>query len=545
MTQSPSESPNVQTGTLRPEWVTLLFAISREFASTLELDEVLAKALNLTTQTLGANVGSIFLLDSEGRAIRSILARSNLPPEIKSPTVAAVMSKGLAGWVYQHGRADIVLDTQADDRWFFFAGDTLVTRSAMAAPLLRRNEVIGIVTLQHPEPNHFTRRQLELLEAIAAQAASAVENASLYTRVANERATLQSIVGGVHDNILVTDLKRNLILANPAAFRSLALGQQAYGRPVGEVAAEPALIEFYQSARDDEIALKEVMLEDGRVFDCALVRLPGVGQMLSMHDVTTFKRLDALKDEFVSHVAHDLKAPLSIMQGYAWVLNEMPGLAEDALDHIQQILQAVDRMRALIDNILDIGRINMGIQAEFAPVSIASVVKESIVSMEALAKEKKVILSSQVAADLPPVNGAQVRLGQAVTNLVGNALKFTPADGSVTVGAAMEAGQIVVRVVDTGPGIPPALQSKLFQKFSRLGQKETRKEEGHGLGLAIVKSVIDAHGGRVWVESQVGQGSTFAFSLPLSQPTREDNPSETRPAPVFTEDQNEQRMRGI
>lgn len=107
----------------------MLLAISHEFASTLELDEVLAKVLSLTTHTLGASVGSIFLLDAEGRAIRSILARSNLPPEIKSPTVAAVMSKGLVGWVYQHRRADILLDTQADERWFFFPGDTLVTRS--------------------------------------------------------------------------------------------------------------------------------------------------------------------------------------------------------------------------------------------------------------------------------------------------------------------------------------------------------------------------------------------------------------------------------
>jgi signal transduction histidine kinase len=151
-------------------------------------------------------------------------------------------------------------------------------------------------------------------------------------------------------------------------------------------------------------------------------------------------------------------------------------------------------------------------------VSIASVVQDSLKNMQTLAREKRIALTTQVESGLPDVYGSALRLGQAVNNLVGNALKFTPPGGSVHVQAGLDVGHVVVRVIDDGPGIPPRLHARLFQKFARLGQGATQKNEGHGLGLAIVKSVVDVHGGRVWAESQPGKGSMFAFSIPPLEP---------------------------
>ena len=523
---APLSAPESPPGpsALAPDWIELLYEVTRQFASSLELDEVLGQVLTLTVKAVRATAGSIFLLDTSGRVVRSILARDDLPPQIKYP-IAQMVNKGFAGWVYQNRQASIIADTTTDPRWHSSSDDPSVARSAIAAPLIRREIVIGIVIMQHLETNAFNRRELQLLEAIAAQAAAVIENAALYTNATNERSMLQAVIASARDIVIVTDVKDRLILVNPMAQRSLGIHEQFQARPFAEVFREPALVEFYAVASEDDHALGEVRFDDGRVFDCALARVPNVGKVLSMHEVTTFKQLDALKSEFVSHVAHDLKAPLGVMQGYTWLLNDHQSLDDESRTYVHQITESIHRMRELIDNILDIGRIEMGLQADFQPVAIDRVARDSIKTMQTLAKDKNIVLRLEPGHEVPAVTGSPLRLGQAVINLVGNALKFTPTGGSVTVKTSFENGQVTVQVIDTGPGVPPHLQTKLFQKFARLGQGATQKNEGHGLGLAIVKSVVDAHGGRVWVESQPGKGSTFAFSLP---PLAEESPpSET------------------
>jgi two-component system, OmpR family, phosphate regulon sensor histidine kinase PhoR len=509
-TATPAKPPS---GILSSDWVETLYEITQQFATTLELDEVLGKALTLTVKAVKATAGSIFLLDTNGRVVRSILARGDLPPQIRYPVVETVMNKGFAGWIYQSRQASIIADTATDPRWHIFPDDTTVTASAIGAPFIRRDIVIGIVIVQHPEPNAFNRRQLQLLEAIAVQASGTIENAALYTSASNERSMLQAVIASARDIVIATDAKDRLLVINPMAQQSLSVHERFQGRTFTEVFREPALLDFYNSNESTEQALREVRFEDGRVFDCALSSVPTGGKVLSMHEVTAFKQLDALKSEFVSHVAHDLKAPLGVIQGYTWLLNDS-GMNDESRSYVQQIADSVTRMRGLIDNILDIGRIEMGIQAEFQPMEIGGIVEESVKSMQALARDKKIALTTTVVAGTPKVKASAMRLGQAVTNLVGNALKFTPVGGTVTVLASSDYDDVVVQVIDSGPGIPPHLQTKLFQKFSRLGQGATQKNEGHGLGLAIVKSVVEAHGGRVWVESKPGKGSIFAFSVP-------------------------------
>lgn len=516
-------APVPRTGSLSSDWIEILYEITQQFATSLELDEVLGKALTMTVKALKATSGSIFLLDISGRVVRSILARGEMPPQIRYPVVQTVMNRGFAGWIYQSRQASIIADTATDPRWHFFPDDTKVTGSAIGAPFIRREIVIGIVIVEHPDTNAFNRRQLQLLEAIASQAASAIENAALYTSVSNERSLLQTVIASARDIVIVTDVKDRLILVNPMAQQSLSIHERFQNRPFSDVFHEPALVEFYNSTEGGDQVLREVRFDDGRVFDCAVSRMPKVGKVLSMHEVTAFKQLDALKSEFVSHVAHDLKAPLGVIQGYTWLLHDM-GMNDEARSYVQQIADSVTRMRALIDNILDIGRIEMGIRAEFQPLEIGTVVEESAKNMMSLARDKKIALTTTVVAGTPKINASALRLGQAVTNLVGNALKFTPVGGTVTVLASSEGSDVVVQVIDSGPGIPPHLQAKLFQKFSRLGQGATQKNEGHGLGLAIVKSVVEAHGGRVWVESKPGKGSIFAFSVPAMEAEALPNP---------------------
>lgn len=516
MSDEPSFSHFANTS-FAAEWGGLLYEVSRQFASTLELEDVLSKVLSLTVQSVEASRGSIFLLDDAGRITRSLLSRRSLPVEVKNHTLAEVMRDGLAGWVYSAKKADLIFDTENDDRWHVFAEDTNVSRSAMAAPLLRRGKVIGIITMIHTKPNAFTPRHLMLLEVIATQAASAIENAAMYTEANLERLKLQAIIEGVQDVIFVTDVQERLILANPAAQTQLGIAPSAYQQPISQVLTDPAILDFYNHAQVGEEGKQEVTLKDLRTFNASLVHVPNVGKVIAMHDVSTFKLLNELKSQFVSQVSHDLKAPLAIIQGYAWLLNHTPELSDETRGYSTHILSSVDRMLGLISNLLDLGRIEMGIESEFTTTNLVEVVRTAAQNLAPLAEKKNLALEVRSSHEVIHVFGSALRLDQAATNLIGNAIKFTPQRGKVTISMRGDSHQAMVRVEDNGPGIPADMKPRLFEKFSRLGQANTMSQEGHGLGLAIVKSIVDAHNGKLWVESEVGKGSTFIFTLPIQK----------------------------
>ena len=280
--------------------------------------------LDLIVQALGANAGSIFLFDQDGYVSKSILARSDLAPEVKRHAIVTVMERGFAGWVFQNQKSDIIFDTETDGRWVILPATSIVTRSAMGAPFIRRGKVIGIVIIMHPEPNAFTPRHLLLLEMISTQAAAVIENAAMYAQANNERQTLQAIISGVRDITVVSDLLDRLILANPAAQQVLGLSQALYGNFLDELIKEKEVIEFYRSVVNGGDMEREVTLSNGRVYSCSMVKIPEVGWMIGMHDVTAHKQLDASKSEFVSHVSHDLRSPLAVIQGYVWLLDQTP-----------------------------------------------------------------------------------------------------------------------------------------------------------------------------------------------------------------------------
>lgn len=497
----------------------LVYEITRRFAGLLDLNEVLAEVLSLTVDTLGADQGSIFLLNQDQQVSHHILARHNLPPEESAYAVSTVLDKGLAGWALRQRQAALVEDTLADPRWYHLPDDELSTRSAIAVPLLYRGRINGLLTLTHSEPCLFTPQHLELAAAIGVQAATAVENARLFTRVRDERAVLQALINGVQDPIVVTDAKSQVRYINPAASALDERLSQAVGQSVEAVLPSDKLSRlFRQLLASGQSQNDEIPWPDGRTFDVTLAQVPDVGSIAVLHDVTHFKELDRMKSEFVASASHDLKAPLSVIYGYVELLQDiLPELDELATKCLDEITGSATRMQTLIITLLDLAQIEAGLDKAAVPCEMSEIIPDVLRGYHLQAGEKGITLSVRLATDLPTISGHPVRLGQAVSNLVGNALKYTPPGGQVTISAQASGQKIVVQVSDTGPGIPPAKQAGLFGKFYKVGAKATRDQEGHGLGLAIVKSVVEAHGGRVWVESTLGAGSTFAFSLPLAK----------------------------
>jgi signal transduction histidine kinase len=224
------------------------------------------------------------------------------------------------------------------------------------------------------------------------------------------------------------------------------------------------------------------------------------------------------KSQFLANMSHELRTPLNAILGYTELIldsiyGEMPQKARDVLDRVQRNGR---HLLGLINDVLDLSKIEAGqLSLSLADYSLKDVVHGVYSAVEPLALEKKIALRIEVPSDLPPGRGDERRLTQVLLNLVGNAIKFTD-NGEVVIRATASNGLFNLSVRDTGPGISEADQTKLFQEFQQVDNSITRKKGGTGLGLAISKRIIEMHGGRIWVESREGQGSTFSFTLPAT-----------------------------
>jgi signal transduction histidine kinase len=249
-----------------------------------------------------------------------------------------------------------------------------------------------------------------------------------------------------------------------------------------------------------------------------------------MRDITHLKELDELKSEFVATVSHDLRAPLTFVRGYAAMLPTAGELNRKQREYIERILHGVRQMSNLVDDLLDLGRIEAGVGLEREPCHLGAILAEAVDSMRSRATTKGVNLhieplsgSGSDPDGVAIVSGDAALLRQAITNLVDNAIKYTPSGGKVTAGLSMRSEgkgkrrRAVVHVSDTGIGIAPEDQVRLFEKFYRVQRRDAPRVSGTGLGLSIVKSIIERHGGEVRVDSELNKGSTFHIILPLSQ----------------------------
>jgi signal transduction histidine kinase len=229
------------------------------------------------------------------------------------------------------------------------------------------------------------------------------------------------------------------------------------------------------------------------------------------------------KSEFLANMSHELRTPLNAVLGYAELIQdgiygEVPSKMADVLERIQQNGR---HLLGLINDVLDLSKIEAG-QLTLSPVdySMRELVLDVVSATEALAAEKQLAIEVDAPADLPPGRGDERRLTQVLLNLVSNAIKFTEA-GRVSIRAKVEDGSFLVTVSDTGVGIAPEHQVRIFEEFQQVDSSSTRRKGGTGLGLAIAKRIVELHGGRIWVDSTPGQGSTFAFTLPLRVGERE------------------------
>lgn len=347
-----------------------------------------------------------------------------------------------------------------------------------------------------------------------------------FEAIERERGRLKAILDSTTDAILVTDSRGHLMLANPAAEHAFGIKTaDAVTRPLAQaIANEPLEQLFTRPAGDREALVEEIPLPDGRILYASAATIAdsdgrAIGRVAVMRDITALKELDAMKDEFVATVSHDLRSPLTFMRGYVTMISTAGDLNEKQQEFVDKIIRGVDQMSELIDDLLDIGRIEAGVGIEMAPCEMSSLVRMVVAELSGRAEAKNLKLQLELPPTLPLVVGDGALIKRAVANLVDNAIKYTP-EGSVTVRVRERDSYLVVSVSDTGIGIAPADQMRLFEKFYRIKRRDTIRIKGTGLGLAIVKSIAEKHNGKAWVESKLGKGSTFHLALPKEQPGR-------------------------
>lgn len=338
-----------------------------------------------------------------------------------------------------------------------------------------------------------------------------------------EKTELSAILSSMTEGVVVVDGGGKIRLLNEAFREQFQIGNEAIGKTILEAVRNVALQELIlEASKDGSVSARELTFlnPDERIFDvdAASLRAPdGVltGTVVVFHDITRIKKLENIRKEFVANVSHELRTPLSIVKGYVeTLLDESPPDEQTAKQFLKTIDKNTRRLEALIDDLLTISALeSQQAKLDLAPVSLRATAEAVADELANEAKGKSISVTFEVPDDFPLVRADAQRLHQILFNLIDNAVKYTQADGKVTISAAEKNGEIEVCVADNGPGIAPEHLPRIFERFYRADKARSRELGGTGLGLSIVKHIVQAHGGRVWAESELQKGSRFYFTL--------------------------------
>jgi two-component system phosphate regulon sensor histidine kinase PhoR len=345
-------------------------------------------------------------------------------------------------------------------------------------------------------------------------------------KVDSERAKLDLVLSSMFEGVIVTDSSEKIILMNPSLRKIFFVDTNPEGKKPLEVIRNTAvqdivdkIIQGKQGLATEEITVSVPEEKILKVNGVPIVRNNEFeGAILVFHDITELRRLEQIRQDFVANVSHELRTPISSIKGYAETLLE--GALKDkdnAKEFISIIYQDSNRLANLINDLLDLSKIESGkMKMNFVPLDVASVIKRAVTVIENQAKVKSISFKLNLAPELPKIRADETRFSQVMINLLDNAIKYTPENGSVTVTAKVVNNSLQVDIEDTGIGISEKDLPRIFERFYRVDKARSRELGGTGLGLSIVKHIVQAHSGQVWVKSELGLGSTFSFTIPLA-----------------------------
>jgi PAS domain S-box-containing protein len=429
----------------------------------------------------------------------------------------------LSGDVFQSRSPVAVEDAAADER--LADADPLVAlgyNAYLGVPLSGpEGGPAGVLAVYARGARAWRPEEVEALQALAGNTSAALANAELYSRVSLEKERSVAILANIADGIVAVDRDGRVVLWNAAAEQITGVPQEeAIGRTTIQVVqrelesgddaghAGQRLVSIMRGGEEVWLSLSEAVMRDplGAV----------AGRIFAFRDISADRMVEQVKSDFVAAVSHELRTPLTSIYGFAETLlrQDIPFGEEERRTFLRYIASESERLTEIVDQLLNVARLDAGdLQVELGRIDVASVVSEVVETVEEDGHSFEIDLPDEpLAAEADPE-----KVRQVFNILVENALRYSPAGGKVTVGARRNADRVVVRVVDEGTGIPAAEREWIFRKFYRAESAARDGAAGTGLGLFIAKELVTAMGGRIWVDSTEGEGSSFAFELPLAR----------------------------
>lgn len=521
-----------------------LFTVTRMASRSLVLEDVLSRTLSSVMLSLGFEAGLIGLADPVDEQLH-LVTEFSLPSILLQQLRHNGMDDTLCAYV--HDRRESLFVNGFEGEMPPAISETVARltglglRACACIPLLHKDQSLGAMALFVHQPRSFSSKDKILLDTISHQIAIAVANARLFQAVTDQRGQLQALIESSRDGIIFVGTDQHMLITNAPAHELLQLPGQPQdwvGQPLQEAlsALQPhapgivqaALAEMHRSQRGDEQPGEgECEIAPRTIHWFNLPVLAGstpLGRLWILRDVTEERQLEKMRDDLTHTMVHDLRNPLTSLFMALQFLDEpfadnlLPNqrmMLEIALDSSQKLLK-------MINNILDVSRLESGrMSLKREPIALDDLVAETLHEQSLQARQKGLHLESEIPSTLPLISADASLMERVLQNLVGNAIKFTPSGGEVKVAVEttgeLEGSQdgttpeMRISISDTGSGIPSELQSRLFQKFVTGRQHGS----GSGLGLAFCKLTVEAHGGRIWVDSEPDQGTTFIFTLPL------------------------------
>ncbi|MDW8402630.1 GAF domain-containing protein [Chloroflexus sp.] len=543
-----------------------LHAIASQVNQTLDLDQILNNSLEMLARIVQAEHASILLVEEDNPSLlvtRAILGSKLSPDNV----VRFAIGQGIAGWAAQHGQTVLVHDVAEDERWVSIPGSTRKREGSMiSVPLFVQGEVIGVMTLSHPRTHFFHEGHVRLLNACAGAIAIGINNANLFRMISaeaerryelldrqqKETSKIAAILQSLLDGVIVSDLYGGVLSVNQAASRMLHrpteelllwnlhdiiqryLGSHAAELPLDDLLRRPLSVTGEArtfsttaiiSGRTINFSLSPVLKEDEEL----------LGALLVLRDITREVEADRMKNEFIGTMSHELRTPMTAIKGFTQLL-AMGGLGQlndTQREFVNTIYSNTERMINLINDVLEITKIESGsIDLEWRSLHLAEALSGVIAELQPQVAQRQHQLSISLPPGLPLIRADATRLHQILYHLLLNAIKYTPAGGKITI-AAREALNVdlpepvrstlsdnrrylLLSISDTGVGIRPEDLPRIFDRFFRADNPLKVEAGGTGLGLSIVKPLVELLGGRIWVESTVGEGSTFFIALPVA-----------------------------
>ncbi|MGB8213818.1 MAG: response regulator [Anaerolineales bacterium] len=510
---------------LRNKELNLLPEIGRELSARLDIDELTNVVLRRTVETLGAWVGHMILLTPQGPSFKSYHFSSSPSPAVpeKMPSLTDLLAQ-----VTQTRQGITIVDAHNDTRWPVPPEDP--THAIVIVPMFGRLGLLGLLVLAHEQSGYFRLEHRLLLQAIAGQAAIAVENAQLYSSAAREQQRMAAVLEKAADAILMFDADGKLSLLNPAGGKLFSNGNAKLGARLARgVGYESFVGLLEETLKSGEAQTSEIVWPDQRAFSVSFTPIEAGGCVAILNDVSRFKVLEQAKNNFISTATHSMKNTLTKITLMSQLIPKLGTLNKKQSDYIRNISETAIDMDRLVQNMLALAKIDAGgLELKREPVKINDLVSRIAEEFQVQAKAREQELQFEPAEAEPEIQGDSFQLEQALRNLVSNALKYTPEKGSIVLCVQAGPDSVTIDVKDNGYGIPQTELPFIFDRFYRVYNDQLKDIEGDGLGLSIVKSIVEQHAGQVRVESEFGKGSCFSIVLPLRQVHKLALPSENQ-----------------